>query len=168
MFLSDVYCCCFTSFASLILQVVSTLTTCSSAGGRTVLWRATGRANWPMSCSPENSLNDSEVPETLVHMNTRGSRQTPQTGHHSWAECPGPRALTLVSPSGSGVSSFCLHPGVIRTELGRHVQGWFPLLGVLLSLPSLLLMKTPTQGSQTTVYCAVTPGLEERSGGYFR
>ncbi|XP_073322930.1 retinol dehydrogenase 13 [Pagrus major] len=68
---------------------------------------------------------------------------------------------------GSGVSAFCLHPGVIRTELGRHVQGWFPLLGALLSLPSLLLMKTPTQGSQTTLYCALTPGLEDRSGQYF-
>ncbi|XP_034029634.1 retinol dehydrogenase 13 isoform X2 [Thalassophryne amazonica] len=68
---------------------------------------------------------------------------------------------------GSGVSSFCLHPGVIRTELSRHVEGWFPLLGVLLSLPALLLMKTPSQGCQTTVYCAVTPGLEEQSGCYF-
>ncbi|XP_030013060.1 retinol dehydrogenase 12 isoform X1 [Sphaeramia orbicularis] len=68
---------------------------------------------------------------------------------------------------GTGVSTFCLHPGVIRTELGRHVEGWFPLLGMLLRLPSLLLMKTPTQGSQTTVYCAVTPGLEGLSGRYF-
>ncbi|KAM6910544.1 retinol dehydrogenase 13 [Xenentodon cancila] len=68
---------------------------------------------------------------------------------------------------GSGVSSFCLHPGVIRTELGRHVEGWFPLLGSLLRLPALLLMKTPFQGSQTTVFCAVTPGLEDRSGCYF-
>ncbi|KAM4580238.1 retinol dehydrogenase 13 [Odontesthes bonariensis] len=68
---------------------------------------------------------------------------------------------------GSGVSAFCLHPGVIRTELGRHVEGWFPLLGALLRLPTLLLMKTPWQGCQTTVFCAVTPGLEERSGCYF-
>ncbi|KAM9309158.1 retinol dehydrogenase 12 [Pholidichthys leucotaenia] len=68
---------------------------------------------------------------------------------------------------GSGVSSFSLHPGVIRTELGRHVEGWFPLLGALLKLPSLLLMKTPKEGCQTTVYCAVTPGLEELSGRYF-
>ncbi|XP_069576398.1 retinol dehydrogenase 12 [Brachyistius frenatus] len=67
----------------------------------------------------------------------------------------------------SDVSSFSLHPGVIRTELGRHVEGWFPLLGALLSLPSLLLMKTPRQGCQTSVYCAVTPGLEGRSGRYF-
>ncbi|XP_054916968.1 retinol dehydrogenase 12-like [Poeciliopsis prolifica] len=68
---------------------------------------------------------------------------------------------------GSGVSTFCLHPGVIRTELGRHVEGWFPLLGALLRLPALLLMKTPWEGSQTTVFCAVTPGLEELSGRYF-
>ncbi|XP_023186060.1 retinol dehydrogenase 13-like isoform X1 [Xiphophorus maculatus] len=68
---------------------------------------------------------------------------------------------------GSGVSAFCLHPGVIRTELGRHVEGWFPLLGALLRLPALLLMKTPWEGSQTTVFCAVTPGLEELSGRYF-
>ncbi|XP_041843705.1 retinol dehydrogenase 13 [Melanotaenia boesemani] len=68
---------------------------------------------------------------------------------------------------GTGVSTFCLHPGVIRTELGRHVEGWFPLLGALLRLPTLLLMKTPWQGCQTTVFCAVTPGLEDRSGCYF-
>ncbi|XP_024859143.1 retinol dehydrogenase 13 isoform X2 [Kryptolebias marmoratus] len=68
---------------------------------------------------------------------------------------------------GSGVSTFCLHPGVIRTELIRHVAGWFPLIGALLRLPSLLLMKTPWQGCQTTVFCAVTPGLEDRSGCYF-
>ncbi|XP_061699666.1 retinol dehydrogenase 13 [Syngnathoides biaculeatus] len=68
---------------------------------------------------------------------------------------------------GSGVTSFCVHPGVIRTELGRHVEGWFPLLGALLRLPAMLLMKTPRQGSQTSLYCAVTPGLEDRSGSYF-
>ncbi|XP_072317193.1 retinol dehydrogenase 13 [Eucyclogobius newberryi] len=69
--------------------------------------------------------------------------------------------------TGSGVSCFCLHPGVIRTELGRHVQSCFPLLGALLSLPALLFMKTPHEGSQTTVYCAVTPGLQAKSGAYF-
>ncbi|XP_049586157.1 retinol dehydrogenase 13 [Syngnathus scovelli] len=68
---------------------------------------------------------------------------------------------------GSGVSSFCVHPGVIRTELGRHVEGRFPLMGALLRLPAMLLMKTPRQGSQTSLYCAVTPGLEDQSGSYF-
>lgn len=68
---------------------------------------------------------------------------------------------------GTGVTSYSLHPGVIRTELGRHWQNWFPLLGPLLSAPSLLLMKTPTEGAQTTIYCSVMPGLEALSGRYF-
>ncbi|KAF3692491.1 Retinol dehydrogenase 13 [Channa argus] len=68
---------------------------------------------------------------------------------------------------GSGVSTFCLHPGIIRTELVRHVMDWFPLLRMILKLPGLLLLKSPHQGCQTTVYCALTPGLEERSGRYF-
>uniref|UniRef100_A0A3Q3MS71 Si:dkey-23o4.6 n=1 Tax=Mastacembelus armatus TaxID=205130 RepID=A0A3Q3MS71_9TELE len=68
---------------------------------------------------------------------------------------------------GSGVSSFCLHPGVIWTELGRHVHGRFPLMRVLMSVPYLLFLKTPSQGCQTSVYCAVTPGLDSQSGRYF-
>ncbi|CAL8288094.1 unnamed protein product [Merluccius merluccius] len=68
---------------------------------------------------------------------------------------------------GTGVIALSLHPGVIRTELGRHVETWFPLMGVLMTAPSMLLMKTPTQGAQTSIYCAVTPGLEALSGGYF-
>ncbi|XP_046875704.1 retinol-DH_like_SDR_c domain-containing protein [Hypomesus transpacificus] len=68
---------------------------------------------------------------------------------------------------GRGVTSFALHPGVIRTELGRYVQTRFPLLSALLSAPALLLMKTPWQGAQTSIYCAVTQGLENKTGCYF-
>ncbi|XP_063041284.1 retinol-DH_like_SDR_c domain-containing protein isoform X2 [Engraulis encrasicolus] len=67
----------------------------------------------------------------------------------------------------AGVSAFALHPGVIRTELGRHVQTRFPLLSALLQAPAWLLMKTPRQGAQTSIYCAVTEGLEVHSGCYF-
>lgn len=68
---------------------------------------------------------------------------------------------------GKGVTSYSLHPGVIRTELSRHLESRFPVLGVLLSAPSRLLMKTPLQGAQTSIYCAVTPGLESQTGRYF-
>ncbi|KAG7469540.1 hypothetical protein MATL_G00129880 [Megalops atlanticus] len=68
---------------------------------------------------------------------------------------------------GTGVTSYSLHPGVIRTELSRHVESWFPLLRALLLAPSILLMKTPREGAQTSIYCAVTKGLEEKSGCYF-
>ncbi|XP_012688793.1 retinol-DH_like_SDR_c domain-containing protein isoform X2 [Clupea harengus] len=66
-----------------------------------------------------------------------------------------------------GVSAFALHPGVIRTELGRYVETRYPLLSALLRAPALLLMKTPKQGAQTTIYCAVTEGLEMHTGCYF-
>nr|XP_055066709.1 retinol dehydrogenase 12 isoform X1 [Misgurnus anguillicaudatus] len=68
---------------------------------------------------------------------------------------------------GTGVSSYSLHPGVIRTGLGRHVESWCPMLKTILSLPCMLLMKTPWQGAQTSIYCAVTEGLESKSGCYF-
>ncbi|KAJ8273714.1 hypothetical protein GJAV_G00104700 [Gymnothorax javanicus] len=68
---------------------------------------------------------------------------------------------------GSGVTSFALHPGVIRTELSRHLELGYPLLGALLSVPALLLMKTPWEGAQTSIHCAVCPGLEDKTGCYF-
>ncbi|XP_062384959.1 retinol-DH_like_SDR_c domain-containing protein [Sardina pilchardus] len=66
-----------------------------------------------------------------------------------------------------GVSSFALHPGVIRTELGRYVETRHPFLSALLQAPAWLLMKTPKQGAQTSIYCAVTEGLEVHTGCYF-
>ncbi|XP_058262028.1 retinol dehydrogenase 13 isoform X2 [Hemibagrus wyckioides] len=68
---------------------------------------------------------------------------------------------------GTGVTSYSLHPGVIHTELGRHVKSQYPLLSYVLTLFSLLLLKTPWQGAQTSIYCAVTEGLEDKSGCYF-
>ncbi|TSK31392.1 Retinol dehydrogenase 12 [Bagarius yarrelli] len=67
----------------------------------------------------------------------------------------------------SGVSVYALHPGVINTELGRYVQKRHPVLNTLLFIPAFLLMKTPNQGAQTSIYCAVTEGLEKYSGCYF-
>ncbi|XP_066530490.1 retinol-DH_like_SDR_c domain-containing protein [Hoplias malabaricus] len=68
---------------------------------------------------------------------------------------------------GSGVTTYVLHPGVIRTKLGRYVEMRHPVVSALLSAPSILLMKTPKQGAQTTIYCAITEGLEKLSGCYF-
>ncbi|KAJ8290085.1 hypothetical protein GJAV_G00008540 [Gymnothorax javanicus] len=68
---------------------------------------------------------------------------------------------------GTGVTSYCLHPGVVRTELTRHVETRFPLMKMLLAAISVLLMKTPREGAQTSIYCAVTEGIEDKSGCYF-
>lgn len=77
-------------------------------------------------------------------------------------------SLVFLPWSGSGVTVYALHPGVIHTELGRYVQSRHPVFSTLLYIPALLLLKTPNQGAQTSIYCAVTEGLESYSGCYFR
>ncbi|CAG0889205.1 unnamed protein product [Cyprideis torosa] len=70
--------------------------------------------------------------------------------------------------SGSGVTVNCLHPGIVRTELGRHMSlykskwSWFfvyPLVWILL--------KSPEEGAQTTIRLAVDKTLEKTTGRYF-
>lgn len=65
---------------------------------------------------------------------------------------------------GSGVTVNALHPGVVRTELGRHL--WWPIK-LLLSVTIGLVTRSPEQGAQTTVRVAVDPNLEKVTGKYF-
>ncbi|KAJ8344068.1 hypothetical protein SKAU_G00313970 [Synaphobranchus kaupii] len=68
---------------------------------------------------------------------------------------------------GTGVTVYCLHPGVIRTELGRHFWPELPLWKRLIGVPLLQLLKSPWQGAQTSIYCAVDESLEGTSGLYY-
>lgn len=66
----------------------------------------------------------------------------------------------------TNVTVNCLHPGIIYTELGRYMK--IPLwLKILLAPIALLILKTPWQGAQTTIYCAVDKEVEGISGLYF-
>ena len=68
--------------------------------------------------------------------------------------------------AGTNVTVNCLHPGIIYTELGRHMK--IPLWTKILLAPvALLILKTPWQGAQTTIYCAVDKEVEGVSGLYF-
>ncbi|XP_078593080.1 retinol dehydrogenase 13-like [Branchiostoma floridae x Branchiostoma japonicum] len=72
---------------------------------------------------------------------------------------------------GTGMTTYSLHPGCIHTELQRNLDDAYDWLYFLLKplfLVSLhLLGKTPQQGAQTTIHCAVSEGLETSSGLYF-
>jgi len=68
---------------------------------------------------------------------------------------------------GDGVSCYSLHPGVINTELGRYVQEDHPWIYACAQKCFGWVMKTPKEGAQTTLHCAVTEGLETESGKYF-
>jgi len=69
--------------------------------------------------------------------------------------------------SEQGITAYSLHPGVIQSELMRHITGW---KGVVLTLAHPLfwyISKDTWHGAQTTIYCAVAPNLEKESGKYF-
>ncbi|XP_071751616.1 retinol dehydrogenase 12, like [Centroberyx gerrardi] len=64
---------------------------------------------------------------------------------------------------GTGVTAYSLHPGVVQTELWRHLNGPQQLVMKMISP----FTKSSVQGAQTTIYCAVEPTLETESGGYY-
>ncbi|XP_047102046.1 retinol dehydrogenase 13-like [Schistocerca piceifrons] len=69
---------------------------------------------------------------------------------------------------GSGVTTYSLHPGVIATELGRHLDdSFFPGLSWIFGKLGRLYLKSPKQGAQTTIYCAVEESISNESGLYY-
>ncbi|KAG6455568.1 hypothetical protein O3G_MSEX009266 [Manduca sexta] len=66
------------------------------------------------------------------------------------------------------INAYCLHPGVIRTELGRHLnetmfKGARPLIGFVFGP----FMKSPELGAQTSIYCAVDEKCANETGLYY-
>lgn len=62
------------------------------------------------------------------------------------------------------MTTYSLHPGVVQTDLWRHLSG----LEQFLMNFAKPFSKNSVQGAQTTIYCAVEPSLEKESGGYYR
>lgn len=65
--------------------------------------------------------------------------------------------------SGSGVAAYSVHPGTVRTGFAREDAG---RLFSLVLRAGALLMKSPEQGAQTSVYAASSPELVGRTGEY--
>nr|XP_049698164.1 retinol dehydrogenase 13 [Helicoverpa armigera]XP_049698165.1 retinol dehydrogenase 13 [Helicoverpa armigera] len=67
-----------------------------------------------------------------------------------------------------GINTYSLHPGVIKTELGRHLNetlfsGARQIIGFVLAP----FMKSPELGAQTTIYCAVDEKCANETGLYY-
>ncbi|XP_017374342.1 dehydrogenase/reductase SDR family member on chromosome X isoform X1 [Cebus imitator] len=69
----------------------------------------------------------------------------------------------LLAAAGSHVTANVVDPGVVDTDLYRHLFWGTRLMKKLLGW---LLFKTPDEGAQTSVYAAVTPELEGVGGRY--
>jgi len=70
---------------------------------------------------------------------------------------------------GTGVNAYSLHPGVIQTELTRNVESSIErfFISVVSYPPFSYLLKTPFEGAQTTICCAVDEALAQQSGLYY-
>lgn len=64
----------------------------------------------------------------------------------------------------TSTTSNALRPGVIPTNLGRHMPAWKPLV---LNTVGKVFTKTIPQGAATTVYVATAPALHRTSGRFF-
>lgn len=64
---------------------------------------------------------------------------------------------------GTGVTVNAVHPGGVRTQLGRHAPIWLKPLLLLASA----LMIGPEKGAKTSLYVATAPELEDTTGKYF-
>ena len=67
------------------------------------------------------------------------------------------------------MNTYSLHPGVIKTELGRHLNetlfwGARKLIGIFV----MPFCKNPELGAQTTIYCAVDEKCANETGLYYR
>ncbi|CAH0406108.1 unnamed protein product [Chilo suppressalis] len=67
-----------------------------------------------------------------------------------------------------GVNTYTLHPGVVKTELGRHLNeslfwGARKIIGFILAP----FMKSSELGAQTTIYCSVDEKCAEETGLYY-
>jgi retinol dehydrogenase-12 len=61
---------------------------------------------------------------------------------------------------GSGVTSYALHPGVVATDVWRHIPGF--IRGLI-----KLGMISPEEGALTTLHCATAPEAAHESGLYY-
>lgn len=96
------------------------------------------------------------------------------TGRYSWqffaAYCSSKLCNVLFTHElakrlkGTNVTCYSVHPGVVRTQLSRHVSLWQK---VFIEPIAQLLFLDPQAGAQTTLHCCLQEGIEPLSGRYF-
>ncbi|XP_034943814.1 retinol dehydrogenase 11-like [Chelonus insularis] len=68
-----------------------------------------------------------------------------------------------------GITTYSLHPGLIATELGRHLnETVFPGARFIARIVSVPFRKTPELGAQTTIHCATDEKAESETGLYYK
>lgn len=67
------------------------------------------------------------------------------------------------------VHTYSLHPGVIKTELGRNLdQTFFKGVTFLFLTFTTFMCKSPQQGAQTSIYCSLSEDCAKETGLYYQ
>ena len=61
-----------------------------------------------------------------------------------------------------------LHPGIIHSEISRHIPFLKYRIIKLIYLPLSYIFKTPQDGAQTSIFAAVDESLDNVTGEYLR
>lgn len=70
---------------------------------------------------------------------------------------------------GTGVTVNSVHPGLVDTELIRHMSFFNSWLATIFIKPFIWpFVKTPRYGAQVVIFAALDPKLEKVTGKYFR
>jgi len=94
-------------------------------------------------------------------LKTDGSPRTPQALYSQSKLCNVLFTNELARRYGYDITTYSLHPGVINTELARHVGP----MAIVKSI-GFFLFKTPFQGAQTSLFAALCDKNEVRNGSY--
>jgi len=69
---------------------------------------------------------------------------------------------------GSGITVNALHPGIVDSNITRHMSFMKSYMATLFLRPLFWpFVKSAKQGAQTTLYCALDPSLDQVTGRYF-
>ncbi|XP_050462665.1 retinol dehydrogenase 12-like [Cataglyphis hispanica] len=69
----------------------------------------------------------------------------------------------------NGINVYSLHPGAVKTELGRHFRRTiFPGVNTIIRAILRPILKNPEEGAQTTIYCSVDEKAANETGLYYQ
>lgn len=68
----------------------------------------------------------------------------------------------------SGVTSNCVHPGLIHTDMTRYLASLVPAFRPLFDVVARLLLRCSESGAQCSIYASLDFNLQNISGQYFR
>lgn len=127
-----------------------------------------------LESAPARIINVSSKMHMFSSSNDFGQANTSRPFSSCFSYCQSKLANILFTKElarrleGTKVSVYCLHPGVIDTEIGRSFDFAF-FWGVKWIFNNILnkFLNIPEEGAQTSIYCAVEESIANESGKYY-